>query len=64
MLHPLRMKQRDLKNPSCRISYEMRQEKDHVLLLNPKGSSTWWLQNKIKVEKTSKKPDGSPTSWF
>jgi hypothetical protein len=28
MLHPFRMKQRDLKNPSCRISSEMRQEKN------------------------------------
>jgi hypothetical protein len=28
MLHPLRVKQRDLKNPSCHISSEMWQEKD------------------------------------
>jgi hypothetical protein len=32
VLHPERMKQRDLKNPSCRISSEMRQEKSHQAL--------------------------------
>ena len=50
---PQRMKQRDLKNPSCRISSEMRrenavrfsnlrQEKGCALLLNPKDSSALW----------------------
>jgi hypothetical protein len=37
MLHPLRMKQGDLKNPPCRKLSDLRQEKDSVLILNPSG---------------------------
>jgi hypothetical protein len=37
MLHPLRMRQRDLKNPSCRKSSDLRQEKTADLRPNPAG---------------------------
>jgi hypothetical protein len=37
MLHPLRMKQGDLKNPPCRKFSDIRQEKDRVLFLKSSG---------------------------
>jgi hypothetical protein len=33
------------------MSYEMRQEKDGVLLQNPQGSSTWRLFSTIREER-------------
>jgi hypothetical protein len=46
MLHPLRIKQRDLKNPTYRISSELGQKK------NLKGSSTsrWKMLRVIRPE--------------
>jgi len=37
MFHPAGMKQKDLKNPSCRKLRELQQEKDEVLLKKLSG---------------------------
>jgi hypothetical protein len=64
MLHPLRMEQRDLENPSCRRLSDLRQEKDAVLLQNSQSSS------KVKEEKNSReiseplKPAGRAQGWL
>jgi hypothetical protein len=48
MLHPLRMKQRDLENPPYRRLSDLRQEKDAVLFQDSQSSS------KVEEEKISK----------